>query len=162
MFCSSVAWSITWKLPDMNDDHNPPGWECFVLSVACYECQRHLSVRLFANPNRWFGIRISLLFFWRDQERKLIRIFFWNDSIQDWFANQRWFANILLNKNYGFLIRDSWLRNFWFATSSTWLGNNTNVSFCWNQVGVVANQRQWFEVMGPIFTRTRCPPARTK
>ena len=86
---------------------------------------------LVANPNQWFEIRISLLFFWRDRERKLIRIFFLNDSIQDWFVNQRWFANILLNKNYGFLIResrfesnfklirDSRIRNFWFATSST-------------------------------------------
>ena len=53
---------------------------------------------LVANPNQRFEVRISLLFFWRDREGKLIRIFFLNDSIQDWFANQRWFANLLLNK----------------------------------------------------------------
>ena len=87
-------------------------------------------VGLVANLNQWFEIRISLVFFWRARERKLIRIFFFNDSIQDWFANQRWFANLLLNKNHGFLIRessmicesflicDSRIRNFWFVTSS--------------------------------------------
>ena len=59
----------------------------------------------------------NLVAIFLERPRKLIRIFFLNDSVQDWFASQRSFANLLLNKNYGFLIRDSRIRNFWFATS---------------------------------------------
>ena len=44
------------------------------------------------------------------QREKVIRIFFWNDSIQDWFTNQGWFANF-------------WIMNFWFVNQE-WYANH--------------------------------------